>query len=154
MKAAVRWIGIGITAAAAATMLLADVVLAAPAEAGAQTAGAATGTPPFVTVRFDLLSPLGTACQAQGIPPGSDLLGRPYLRGLPPGHAVSCTAADGRAFGVNTLRDPRDPLAQRVEVIVVDRPGRAVPMVMVQANSQDDPLPVRGNATSLAAKAR
>ena len=149
MKRAVRWIGIGITAAAAAALLLADVVLAAPAEAGVTA-----DTPPFVTVRFDLLSPAGTACQAEGLASGADLLGRPYLRGLAPGHAVSCAAADGRAFGLNTFVDPRDPLAQRVEVIVVDRPGRAVPMLMVQANSQDDPLPVRGNATSLAATAR
>jgi len=32
MKRAVRWIGLGITAAAAATMLLADLALASPAD--------------------------------------------------------------------------------------------------------------------------
>ena len=36
MKRAVRWIGVGITAAAAATMLLADLALAAP-DRGATT---------------------------------------------------------------------------------------------------------------------
>ncbi|SEH86468.1 hypothetical protein SAMN04488075_1503 [Paracoccus alkenifer] len=47
MKRAVRWIGLGITAAAAATMLLADLVLASPAQGAAafisaQTRGAVT----------------------------------------------------------------------------------------------------------------
>ena len=146
MKRAVRWIGIGITAAAAATMLLADLALAdTPA-----------GTPPYATVRFDLLSPSGGRCQAAGFAPETrrDLIGRPYLSGLPVDRAVFCTAADGRSFGVNTLRDPRDPLALRVDVIIVDRPGRAVPLLMVQANTQEYPLPVRGNATSLAQVAR
>lgn len=47
MKRAVRWIGLGITAAAAATMLLADLALAAPAPGAttfipAETRGAMT----------------------------------------------------------------------------------------------------------------
>lgn len=119
-------------------------------------APALAATPPYVTVRFDLLSPAGTRCQMPGAAPaaGGDLLGRPYLRGLPVDRAVVCTAADGRSFGLNTLRDPRDPLAGQVDVIVVDRAGKAVPMLMVQADSQDEPLPVRGNATSLAPAAR
>lgn len=119
-------------------------------------APALAATPPYVTVRFDLLSPAGTRCQMPGTAPaaGGDLLGRPYLRGLPVDRAVVCTAADGRNFGLNTLRDPRDPLAGQVDVIVVDRAGKAVPMLMVQADSQDEPLPVRGNATSLAPAAR
>lgn len=119
-------------------------------------APALAATPPYVTVRFDLLSPAGTRCQMPSASPaaGGDLLGRPYLRGLPVDRAVVCTAADGRGFGLNTLRDPRDPLAGQVDVIVVDRAGKAVPMLMVQADSQDEPLPVRGNATSLAPAAR
>lgn len=117
---------------------------------------AAAEAPPYVTVRFDLLSPVGTRCQLAGDAParGSDFLGHPYLRGLPVDRAVLCTAADGRGFGLNTLRDPRDPLALTVDVIVVDRPGKAVPLLMVQADTQDDPLPIRGNATALAPAAR
>lgn len=49
MKRAVRWIGLGITAAAAATMLLADLALSSPADGRgaaalipAQTRGAVT----------------------------------------------------------------------------------------------------------------
>ncbi|ARJ68498.1 hypothetical protein [Paracoccus contaminans] len=130
-------------------------LMAAAICAGA-AAPALAATPPYVTVRFDLLSPAGTRCQVPGTAPasGGDLLGRPYLRGLPVDRAVICTAADGRGFGLNTLRDPRDPLAGRVDVIIVDRAGKAVPMVMVQADSQDDPLPIRGNATSLAPAVR
>ena len=144
MKRAVRWIGIGITAAAAATMLLADVLLAdTPAD-----------TPPYVTLRFDLASATEVSCRADGAWEGSDMFGRPYLRNLAPGAAVSCTTADGRSYGVNTIRDPRDPLALRVEMILADRPGKPVPMVMVQANTQDMPLPVFGNATALARAVR
>lgn len=136
MKRAIRWIGIGITAAAAATMLLADVVLA--------------DSSPDVTVRFDLLSPAGGHCQVGGQAAAKgDLLGRPYLRGLAAGTAVQCTTADGRSYAITTLRDPRDPLAVEVDMIVADRRGSAVPMLMVQANSQKTPLPVRGNASAL-----
>lgn len=45
MKRAVRWIGTGIVAAAAATMLLADVALAAPAAAGHGPGGNTSGRP-------------------------------------------------------------------------------------------------------------
>lgn len=133
---------------------IAGLIVAAVCVGAAAPALAAT--PPYVTVRFDLLSPTGTRCQMLGEAPATegDLLGRPYLRGLPVDRAVACTAADGRSFGLNTLRDPRDPLAGRVDVIVVDRAGKAVPMLMVQADSQDEPLPVSGNATSLAPAAR
>lgn len=143
MKRAVRWIGVGITAAAAATMLLADVVLADPA----------ADKPPFVTVRFDLLSPAGAACHAAGVA-GTDLFGRPFLRNLAPGADVACTTADGRGYRVAAIRDPRDLLALRVDVIIADRTGKPAPMVMVQADTQHDPLPVFGNATALAAAAR
>ena len=73
MKRAVRWIGIGVTAAAAATMLLADVALADPA-----------GRTEAYTMRFDLLSPAGLDCTADA--PGSDvrigrdLFGKPMIR--------------------------------------------------------------------------
>lgn len=45
MKQAVRWIGIGITVAAAATMLLADVALAASPDAAARAGGLQAAMP-------------------------------------------------------------------------------------------------------------
>lgn len=145
-----RWIIF--TAAATGTMLSADMALADVRVTG--QSNVTQPNSPYVTIRFDLLSPQGTSCQTQGTAAGSDLLGRPYMRGLSVGSTVLCTAADGRRFGVGVIRDPRDPLAVAVDVIVADRPGKSAPMMMVQANSQIDPLPVRGNASALAQAVR
>lgn len=141
MKRAVRWIGIGITAAAAATMLFADMVLA-------------DGSPQ-VTLRFDILSPSGVACSVPGHDGrGRDLMGKPHLLGVSAGAQATCTAADGRSYVVNVPRDPRDPLAVALDVIVLDRAGRPAPLLLVQANSQQDPLPLRGSVTALAPAVR
>lgn len=112
------------------------------------SAGGAAAAGAFYTLRFDLFSAPGVQCGSAGaLRVGRDIVGRPII--VTRGGPVSCRTADGRSYDVRTPVDPRDPLARGVDVIVVDRPGRAVPMLMVQADGQKEPTVVRNDAAAL-----
>ncbi|WP_167626664.1 hypothetical protein [Paracoccus luteus] len=132
MKRAVRWIGIAVTAAAAATMLLADLALAAP--------------PVEVYVmRFDLLSPGGLSCTVDA-PAGSrvttsrDLTGKPYIRiwGEPRAAAITCTDPQGVRWQATAQRTARFADFGPTYGIVLYRPGRDAMTTIVQRGDQQD----------------
>ena len=133
MKRAVRWIGIGITVAAAATMLLADVALAAPV-------GRQPGTPVDIYVmRFDVLSPGGIDCAVDA--PGSDvrkerdLVGHPLIRiwGNPRAATIICTDAQGVRWQATAQHSALYRRASTIYGTVLYRPDRAATMTIVDA---------------------
>ena len=138
MKRAIRWIGIGITVAAAATMLLADVALAAPA-------GRQPGTPVDIYVmRFDVLSPGGIDCAVDA--PGSevrrerDLVGHPLIRiwGNPRAATITCTDAQGVRWQATAQRTAPLRGAETTYGTVVYRPGRAATMTIVDLGDRTE----------------
>ena len=133
MKRAVRWIGIGITVAAAATMLLADVALAAPA-------GRQPGTPVDIYVmRFDVLSPTVVGCEVDApgsqVRNGRDLLGQPHIRiwGDPRAATITCTDAQGVRWQATAQHSAPYLRASTIYGTVVYRPDRAATMTIVDA---------------------
>ena len=133
MKRAVRWIGIGITAAAAATMLFADMALAYPTISRVGY----TGTRDQLVLRFDLLSPGGMTCQADA--PGStvrnsrDLTGKPmlYIFGNPRDAKITCTAADGSQWVATANHTAPYTPAHATYATVLYRPGQAAMMTII-----------------------
>ena len=131
MKRAVRWIGIAITAAAAATMLLADVALAAP-----------QGRAGFVSIyvlRFDVLSPAVAGCKVDApgsqVRNGRDLLGQPHIRiwGDPRAATITCTDAQGMRWQATAQHSAPYLRASTIYGTVVYRPDRAATMTIVDA---------------------
>ena len=131
MKRAVRWIGIGITVAAAATMLLADVALAAP-----------QGRAGFVSIyvlRFDVLSPAVAGCKVDApgsqVRNGRDLLGQPHIRiwGDPRAATITCTDAQGMRWQATAQHSAPYLRASTIYGTVVYRPDRAATMTIVDA---------------------
>lgn len=117
MKRLIRWIGVTIMAAAALTMVMADMVLAAPRQ--------------DLTVHFDLFSPQGVTCAVEApgasVRQGRDILGKPLIRilGDAAGAAITCTGPDGARYRLDAqARAPFSP-ALATWVTVVFRPGQA-----------------------------
>lgn len=117
MKRVIRWIGMAIVTAAVATMLFADMVLAAaPRDA--------------VVVRFDLMSPRGMACAADA--PGSqvsnshDLFGKPMVKVVGDARAarIICTAPDGNRYRATAPTNADYTPSQTTWVTVAWRPGQ------------------------------
>lgn len=117
MKRVIRWVGLGVAAAAALTMVLADVAFAAPRQ--------------LLIVKFDFFSPTGISCSAAG--QGADiqitrgLTGNPVLRvlGDARGAQIACTLPDGshwRVVGNQTA--PYTP-SDATWLTVFVRPGKA-----------------------------
>ena len=138
MKRAVRWIGIAITAAAAATMLLADVALAAPR---------GDGRPGFVSIyvmRFDVLSPTMVGCEVDApgsqVRNGRDLLGQPHIRiwGDPRAATITCTDAQGVRWQATAQRTAPLRGAETTYGTVVYRPGRAATMTIVDLGDRTE----------------
>lgn len=125
-----RWIGLGLMALAAATMVAGDL-FAAPAGQAPQTS---------FTFRFDLLSPRQVACTADApgaqVRDGRDLVGRPLLTltGDLTGASVTCTGPDGARWQTALPRDSRAPLAAAVEGMVVWRNGATRLPLLVRAD--------------------
>lgn len=103
MKRAVRWIGIGITAAAAATMLMADLVLAAPPLP-------TQGVPQSFELDFDLFVPRDMQCEAVApdaiVRASRSITGVPHLtiRGIAETAEITCRLADGTTFTTDAHR--------------------------------------------------
>ena len=152
MKQVIRWIGMGIVAAAALTMVFADMVLAQPAQAPAQTHVV------DYQVRLDLFSPLDVRCRGTSreghVRAGRDLMGRDLvtLHGPYAGMQILCERPGAGRFLIDARPDPRDPLAVQVDAILLFREGQQVPLMLVESPGQrGGPLPVRGNVQRLAA---
>ena len=141
MKRAVRWIGIGVTAAAAATMLLADMALAGPASISRV---GATGTRDQFVLRFDLLSPGGFSCAADApgsqVRSGRDLLGRPMIRVFGDARAavITCTDAEGTRWQATANRTAPYTPAEPTYGTVVYRPGQPAMMTIVELGDQTE----------------
>lgn len=140
MKKAIRWIGVGIVALAAFSLLLADMVLAAPASQ--------PGLSPArqqLAVSFDLLSPRGITCEATG--PGRithrrDLFGKPRIEVF--GHAettdITCRTADGQTFGTEVQKTLTYRPGHVTEVKITYRPGATAGTVIVTTGDREDIL--------------
>lgn len=144
MKQAVRWIGIGITVAAAATMLLADVALAQPFDGEGHRPYGATGTRDSYAMRFDILSPGGLTCEADA--PGSrvsysrSLAGQPYIHifGNPRAATITCTDAQGHHWQATAQRTAPYTPGRTTYGTVVYRPDRAATMTIVEVEQRTE----------------
>lgn len=124
-----RWIGLGLMALAAGTMIAGDV-LAAPGRAAVSS----------FTLRFDLFSPDDVSCAADApradVRASRSVFGSPYIRltGDLNGATVTCTGPDGARFQTALPRDSRDPLAVDVEGVIVWRNGASRVPLLVRAD--------------------
>lgn len=140
MKRAVRWIGIGITAAAAGTMLFADMALAGPSISRVGV----TGTRDQFVLRFDLLSPSGMSCQADA--PGSqvrnsrDITGKPmiYIFGDARAARITCTDQSGAEWVATANRTAPYTPAKATYGTVVYRPDQAAMMTIIDLGNRTE----------------
>lgn len=140
MKRVVRWIGMAIVAAAAATMLLADVALAQPR---ADDRGRWAPINIYV-MSFDLLSPGGLACEVDA--PGSevrtshDLMGHPYIRirGNPAAATIICTDPQGVRWQATAQRTAPYIRAGTIYGTVLYRPDRAATTTIVDVGNRTE----------------
>lgn len=140
MKKVIRWIGVGIVALAAFSLLLADMVLAAP--------GSQPGLSPErqqLTVSFDLLSPRGMTCEATG--PGQiknrrDLFGKPRIEIF--GHAetteITCRLPDGQSFGMDVQKTITYRPGHIAEAKIAYRTGAPAATIFVTNGDREDTL--------------
>lgn len=144
MKRAVRWIGIGITAAAAATMLLADVAFAQPFYGEGHRPHGATGFRDSYAMRFDILSPGGLSCAVDA--PGSQvrngrgLTGQPFIRifGDPRAAAITCTDGQGARWQATAQRTAPYVPGQTTYGTIVYRPGTAAAMTIIDVGQRTE----------------
>lgn len=142
MKRAVRWIGIGITVAAAATMLLADVALAQPVYGEGHRPTGATGFRDSYAMRFDILSPADLTCKADA--PGSrvsysrNLVGGPYIHifGNPHAATITCTDGQGRHWQATAQRTAPYTPGRTTYGTVVYRRGNEPTMTIVEVDQR------------------
>ena len=144
MKRAVRWIGIGITAAAAATMLLADVALAQPVYGEGHRPTGGTGVRDSYAMRFDILSPGGLSCEVDApgsqVRKGRSLLGQPFIqiRGNPKAATIVCTDPQGRRWQATAQATAPYTPAETTYGTVLYRPGDAATMTIVQVGQRTE----------------
>lgn len=141
MKRALRWIGIGVTAAAAGTMLLADLALAAPLSISRV---GVTGTRDQFVLRFDLLSPSGLKCRADA--PGSqvresrDITGKQmlYIFGDARAARITCTDPGGVEYAATANRTAPYSPAKATYGTVVYRPDQASMMTIIDLGNETE----------------
>lgn len=140
MKRVVRWIGMGIVAAAAATMLLADVALAQPA-----SDGRGRWAPKHVYVmQFDILSRGDISCAIDA--PGSqvrtshDIMGHPHIRiwGDPAAATIICTDGEGVRWEATAQKTAPYIRAGTIYGTVLYRPDRAATMTIVDVGNRTE----------------
>lgn len=142
MKRTVRWIGIGITAAAAATMLLADVALAQPIHGEGHRPTGGTGVRDSYAMRFDILSPGGMTCEADApgsrVSYGRNLVGGPYIHifGNPRAATITCTDDQGRQWQATAQRTAPYTPGRTTYGTVVHRRGNEPTMTIVEVDQR------------------
>lgn len=121
-----RWVGLGLMALAALTMIAGDALAAAPKAS--------------FTLRFDLLSPQPIACTADApsavVRSDRDLTGRPILHvtGDLTGARITCTGPDGARWATDLPRDSREPLATAIDGLALWRVGAVRIPLLVRAD--------------------
>jgi|GEM_PF-6515834 len=142
MRRALRWIGTGITAAAA--MLLANGTLAGPIDGEGHRPTGGTGFRDSYAMRFDVLSPGGLSCEVEApgsrVSNGRSLMGQPFIRifGNPRAATITCADAQGHHWQATAQRTAPYTPGQTTYGTVVYRPDRAATMTIVEVDQRTE----------------
>ena len=136
-----------LAAAAAATMLLADVALAGPVLGEGHRPHGATGARDSYAMRFDILSPGGLDCAVDApgsrVRQGRGLTGQPFIRifGNPRAATITCTDGQGRHWQATAQRTAPYTPGRTTYGTVVFRPDRAATMTIVDVEQRTEYQP-------------